>query len=592
MIAFKRTNIAAAELESGMSKSEQDELDEMMEDNDDEYVDEGDEEEALYEQLIMKTIEMNKLNEVKRNFLLDKGERNEEGTVSDTEATDEKASKEGETKSGYIPEEDLYTPARMTWGVYKRPRDISKAFGGGRAITREEMDRMDAEAEEREKKTEKVKNDWMTATMKLENENKDKIKDSLERSRNFMYAGNRKAAVERLESVKPFLSFQTDVGGEVLLELGMAYETVDRIDDARQIYSTLASASWSQKVRRNSLSLLQGLDISKQIRKDIDGKITGKPLMDVTNMYQISRALEAGLTNEWDNYKKKDFGKDNNIKPWFDDGNFLSTPDQIVTFRDAYFVLERCLNPLKKVPSEMIVKAFNKIYLSSDTEKLTFLKSRGLVTIKDTEQNKLVNENLRNVSFLNQMNAKRTDMLDSSTGAKFAWMKEDYEESSVIKKPVTANDKKVITLNSNEVRPSIVYGRLLNGTWDLVTSIKDKAPYLAERFESGTLRRTYDKYYDRCSESNSVMWGMSTKIRTMDMSWSDSRSELTLSGGDVQTSIAPWQKTNMKDKDKRIFDIIFCDDSIIVTRELTTSVSDPALYTLWKKVLPTIWKKY
>ena len=60
-------------------------------------------------------------------------------------------------------------------------------------------------------------------------------------------------------------------------------------------------------------------------------------------------------------YLKKDFGKDNNIKPWFDDGNFLSTPDQIVTFRDAYFVLERCLNPLKKVPSEMIVKAFNKI---------------------------------------------------------------------------------------------------------------------------------------------------------------------------------------------------------------------------------------
>ena len=104
--------------------------------------------------------------------------------------------------------------------------------------------------------------------------------------------------------------------------------------------------------------------------------------------------------------------------------------------------------------------------------------------------------------------------------------------------------------------------------------------------------RTYEKYYERCSKSNSVMWGMSTKIRTMDMSWSDSRSELTLSGGDVQTSIAPWQKTNMKDKNKRIFDIIFCDDSIVVTRELTTSVSDPALYTLWKKVLPTIWKKY
>lgn len=105
----------------------------------------------------------------------------------------------------------------------------------------------------------------------------------------------------------------------------------------------------------------------------------------------------------------------------------------------------------------------------------------------------------------------------------------------------------------------------------MVISIKDKAPYLAERFESGTLRRTYDKYYDKVVETNSVMWGklfniiinnnnnninhkyigMSTKIRTMDMSWSDGRSEITLSGGDIQTSVAPWHKDNIKDKNKR-----------------------------------------
>ena len=35
------------------------------------------------------------------------------------------------------------------------------------------------------------------------------------------------------------------------------------------------------------------------------------------------------------------------------------------------------------------------------------------------------------------------------------------------------------------------------------------------------------------------------------MVWSDGRSELTLSGGDIQTSVAPWQKTNIKDKNKR-----------------------------------------
>ena len=78
--------------------------------------------------------------------------------------------------------------------------------------------------------------------------------------------------------------------------------------------------------------------------------------------------------------------------------------------------------------------------------------------------------------------------------------------------PSTANDKKVVTLSAKEVRPSIVYGRLLNGTWDLVLSVKDKAPYLAERFESGTLRRNYDKYYDKVIETNSVMWGNNISI--------------------------------------------------------------------------------
>ena len=47
--------------------------------------------------------------------------------------------------------EDLYTPARSSWGVFQRPRDISKSYGGGRVITREEMRKMDAEMEAREK---------------------------------------------------------------------------------------------------------------------------------------------------------------------------------------------------------------------------------------------------------------------------------------------------------------------------------------------------------------------------------------------------------------------------------------------------------
>jgi hypothetical protein len=72
------------------------------------------------------------------------------------------------------------------------------------------------------------------------------------------------------------------MGGEVLLELAMCLETVDRADDARRIYGKLAATSWSPNIKRNALQLISGLDITKQIRNDISGP---KSAMDVEGMY-------------------------------------------------------------------------------------------------------------------------------------------------------------------------------------------------------------------------------------------------------------------------------------------------------------------
>ena len=77
VIAYKRSSMASNELirnsDSGMTENEERELDEMMEDDydDDEFDFDFDEEEAEYEQAILKAIEMNKLNELKRNFAMD-----------------------------------------------------------------------------------------------------------------------------------------------------------------------------------------------------------------------------------------------------------------------------------------------------------------------------------------------------------------------------------------------------------------------------------------------------------------------------------------------------------------------------------------
>ena len=65
--------------------------------------------------------------------------------------------------------------------VFQRPRDISKTFGGGRTITREEMKAMDEEFERRELEQRTAVKIYASDTMKYEAENMDRIKDALNR---------------------------------------------------------------------------------------------------------------------------------------------------------------------------------------------------------------------------------------------------------------------------------------------------------------------------------------------------------------------------------------------------------------------------
>jgi len=102
-----------------------------------------------------------------------------------------------------------------------------------------------------------------------------------------MNIGDRKSAVAALEKIQDSIPWQTELGGDCWLELAMALETVDRTDEARKIYGKLLAVSWSTKVRRNALGLVQGLDIAAKIRKTDTG--TRKPAMDMANMEIVAQ---------------------------------------------------------------------------------------------------------------------------------------------------------------------------------------------------------------------------------------------------------------------------------------------------------------
>lgn len=369
-----------------------------------------------------------------------------------------------------------------------------------------------------------------------------------------------------------------------MLELGMALETVDRPDDARKIYGKLASTNWSQKIRRNSMQLISGLDIVKQIRKDIS---PAKPAMDYENMKLISMALEKGLSNEWNDFKKdKQFSKDSQFRPWFD--NEEGKLDKIVnvnTVNEAYNLLMRELNPLKKITSELLQKSFRRLYLSRAVEKLEFAKQK------------------RKQNLALQANSYSPTQYRRTSSAVFT----PYTEDPTGSIPLVSTNRE-LDYSYNETR------HFVNGSWDLVSSLVDSTPYSARRFDLGAVRRSVDLEMLSCTETFPVLWGLGTAVYSYDLSWNAVLDEVTLTGNALKNSKSPWQKASRSSQIFQVpyihtflifllyflitthtllfYQVLYCDDQIMVTRQVSDKVSDPDLYLLWKRMKETVWIKY
>ncbi|GMH94893.1 hypothetical protein TrVE_jg8227 [Triparma verrucosa] len=157
------------------------------------------------------------------------------------------------------PEAD-YKPARGSWGVFERPRDISSAYGGGKRVgagvnsTPEEEARAAAETEETLNRLKRYR-EKMGQTNRLEKKESKKIQDALEMARRGMMKGVYMVAVNALEDVVEYCSTSSEVGGTVFLELGMAYEAAGMRAEAKTVYGQLAQ-SGRGSVKSNARRLL------------------------------------------------------------------------------------------------------------------------------------------------------------------------------------------------------------------------------------------------------------------------------------------------------------------------------------------------
>jgi hypothetical protein len=211
---------------------------------------------------------------------------------------------------------------------------------------------------------------------------------------------------------------------------------------------------------------------------------TFKPMSDAQSaaqsaaMSSIQEALAPGLRNAWNEYKKGD------AQPWFDDGGKEIASIRIDTFKDAYYLLERVFSPLKKIPSQLINRAFRKMYLSADNDKLELLKERGQLD-PDKKKRRVTTVSDALDPFIPGLNSRNEDPFSKKE-----------TKTVVIEEPIKildeVKDKEVSSVWGGGRNQAVMdtFQRSVNGTWDLVVHLNDVAPYTATRFEPGAVRRT------------------------------------------------------------------------------------------------------
>ncbi|KAF9597364.1 hypothetical protein IFM89_017710 [Coptis chinensis] len=153
---------------------------------------------------------------------------------------------------------DLYKPKVSTWGVFPRPNNISKTFGGGRTIrpgdvleTAEDKTAKDVHTKQLIAAYKKKMGMNIDANLKAECEKALKDGDSL------MDIGKLKEALPFYEKVMKELAFQNELHGLAALQWSICQDSLSRQKEARVMYEKLQTHP-NVTVRRKAQQFMFG----------------------------------------------------------------------------------------------------------------------------------------------------------------------------------------------------------------------------------------------------------------------------------------------------------------------------------------------
>ncbi|KAL5827250.1 hypothetical protein ACOSQ4_019047 [Xanthoceras sorbifolium] len=173
---------------------------------------------------------------------------------------------------------DFYKPKVSTWGVFPRPGNISKTFGGGKTIRPGDVIETAEDRAAKEERTRQLiaaykKRVGLDVDPKLKSECEKAMKDGDA----LMDSGKLKEALPYYEKVMDKMTFKSELYGLAALQWSICQDSLRRPNEARIMYEKLQShpnASVSKKASQFLFSF-QAMEIMKVTSSNLSKKSTG-----------------------------------------------------------------------------------------------------------------------------------------------------------------------------------------------------------------------------------------------------------------------------------------------------------------------------
>ncbi|KZV47288.1 hypothetical protein F511_07711 [Dorcoceras hygrometricum] len=142
----------------------------------------------------------------------------------------------------HIEDDDIYKPKVSTWGVFPRPRDISKTYGGGRTLRAGEALESKEERAAKEARTRQLLAAYKSKTgLNIDPEIKAICEKALKDGDSLMDLGKLKEALPFYSQVMEKLPFQSKLHGLAALQWSICQDSLSRSNEARVMYEKLQS---------------------------------------------------------------------------------------------------------------------------------------------------------------------------------------------------------------------------------------------------------------------------------------------------------------------------------------------------------------